>query len=55
MESDIGDEYDWKQVHGDVFRPASSSVLFSSFIGNGYQIAFVALCTITIAIIRRIV
>jgi len=54
QERDIGDEYGWKQVHGDVFRPASSSTLFSSLIGTGYQIAFVALCTITIAIIGEL-
>jgi len=54
QERDIGDEYGWKQVHGDVFRPASSTLVFSSLIGTGYQIAFVALCTITIAIVGEL-
>jgi len=54
MERDLGDEYGWKQVHGDVFRPATSPILFSSLIGSGYQVAFVALCTITIAIIGEL-
>ena len=38
MERDLGDEYGWKQVHGDVFRPASHSMLFSAMIGAGYQV-----------------
>jgi len=53
-ERDIGDEYGWKQVHGDVFRPASYSLLFSSLVGSGHQVAFVALCTITIAIVGEL-
>ncbi|XP_070545494.1 transmembrane 9 superfamily member 3-like [Ptychodera flava] len=51
MERDLGDEYGWKQVHGDVFRPASHSVLFSSLIGSGYHIVSVSLCVITFAIV----
>jgi transmembrane 9 superfamily protein 3 len=54
MERDLGDEYGWKQVHGDVFRPATHPVLFSALIGSGYQMAFVALCTITIAILGEL-
>ena len=38
MERDLGDEYGWKQVHGDVFRPASHPMLFSALIGAGYQV-----------------
>lgn len=51
MERDLGDEYGWKQVHGDVFRPASNPMLFSALIGTGYQITFVTLCVIIFAII----
>jgi transmembrane 9 superfamily protein 3 len=54
MERDLGDEYGWKQVHGDVFRPATSPIIFSSLIGSGYQVAFVATCTITIAILGEL-
>lgn len=39
MERDLGDEYGWKQVHGDVFRPANSPMLFSALIGAGYQVS----------------
>ncbi|XP_048762082.2 uncharacterized protein LOC125670761 [Ostrea edulis] len=51
MEKDLGDEYGWKQVHGDVFRPASNSLLFSSLIGTGYHIAVVTLCVIVFSIL----
>lgn len=51
MERDLGDEYGWKQVHGDVFRPASSPLLFSALIGTGYQICFVVFIVICFAII----
>jgi len=50
MERDLGDEYGWKQVHGDVFRPPSHPILFSALIGSGYQIATVTILCITITI-----
>merc|ERR1719336_1768377 len=49
MEKDLGDEYGWKQVHGDVFRPASNPLIFSALIGTGYQIATVVLIVICFA------
>lgn len=51
MEKDLGDEYGWKQVHGDVFRPASNSIIFSALVGTGYQIASVVFIVICFAII----
>ncbi|KAK2162514.1 hypothetical protein LSH36_97g06008 [Paralvinella palmiformis] len=54
MERDLGDEYGWKQVHGDVFRPASYPMLFSALIGTGYQTAFVSLCVICFAILGEL-
>lgn len=51
MERDLGDEYGWKQVHGDVFRPPPQSLLFCCLIGTGYQVTLVTLCVITFAII----
>nr|CAI5816860.1 unnamed protein product [Callosobruchus analis] len=44
MERDLGDEYGWKQVHGDVFRPASHSLIFSALIGAGHQLTTVVFC-----------
>ncbi|XP_022079469.1 transmembrane 9 superfamily member 3-like [Acanthaster planci] len=50
MERDLGDEYGWKQVHGDVFRPASHPMVFSALIGSGYHLATVALAVIVLTL-----
>lgn len=47
----MGDEYGWKQVHGDVFRHASYSMLFSTLIGVGYQLTTVVFCVIVFTIL----
>ena len=39
------------QVHGDVFRPASNSLIFSALVGTGYQIASVVFIVICFAIV----
>ncbi|CAH1793365.1 unnamed protein product [Owenia fusiformis] len=54
MERDLGDEYGWKQIHGDVFRPATNPLLFSSLVGTGYQICFVSLAVIMFAILGEL-
>lgn len=54
QERDLGDEYGWKQVHGDVFRPASHSMLFSAMIGSGYQLTTVVLSVICFAILGEL-
>ena len=54
QEKDLGDEYGWKQVHGDVFRPASNAMLFSALVGTGYHISIVSLCVITFAIVGEL-
>lgn len=43
MERDLGDEYGWKQVHGDVFRMPSFPMLLSSLIGCGFHLSFVTI------------
>ncbi|XP_075250848.1 transmembrane 9 superfamily member 3-like [Convolutriloba macropyga] len=50
LEKDLGDEYGWKQVHGDVFRPGEHRTLFCAFVGTGYQITVVSLLVIMLAI-----
>lgn len=50
MERDLGDEYGWKQVHGDVFRAPGYPILLSVLIGTGYQIATVVFCVTIFAI-----
>uniref|UniRef100_A0A6B0VDG5 Transmembrane 9 superfamily member n=1 Tax=Ixodes ricinus TaxID=34613 RepID=A0A6B0VDG5_IXORI len=54
VERDLGDEYGWKQVHGDVFRPPSHALLFSALVGTGHQIATVVLCVILFAIMGEL-
>lgn len=51
QERDLGDEYGWKQVHGDVFRTPAFPMLFSSLVGTGYHVFAVAIITIILAII----
>jgi transmembrane 9 superfamily protein 3 len=50
MERDLGDEYGWKQVHGDVFRAPAYPLFFSVLVGTGYQIAIVTFAVIIFAI-----
>lgn len=50
MERDLGDEYGWKQVHGDVFRMPSFPTLLSSLIGSGYHLVAVTLVVICFVI-----
>jgi transmembrane 9 superfamily protein 3 len=40
------DETGWKQVYGDVFRVPRDVVLFSALVGNGTQLALLALVVI---------
>lgn len=54
QEKDLGDEYGWKQVHGDVFRPASHSLLFSALIGVGHQLTTVVFSVIVFAILGEL-
>lgn len=54
MERDLGDEYGWKQVHGDVFRPASQSLVFSALIGAGHQLTTVVFSVIVFAILGEL-
>jgi len=45
------EEYGWKLVHGDVFRPPQLPLLFSSVIGAGYHVFTVAVITVVLAIV----
>eukprot|EP00124_Ichthyophonus_hoferi_P000947 Ihof_evm8s41 gene=Ihof_evmTU8s41 len=51
MERDLGDEYGWKQVHSDVFRPPACRMLFASLIGTGSHLTFAAMITIGCAMV----
>jgi transmembrane 9 superfamily member 3 len=50
QERELGDEYGWKQVHGDVFRAPSHPLLFATLVGAGHQCAVVGIGVIMLAI-----
>jgi transmembrane 9 superfamily protein 3 len=54
IERDLGDEYGWKQVHGDVFRPATSPLFFSALIGSGAQMTFVIFLVVVFTIMGEL-
>ncbi|KAF9167311.1 hypothetical protein DFQ26_004952 [Actinomortierella ambigua] len=40
FDHDLGDDYGWKQIHGDVFRPPANLMTFAVFLGTGHQLAW---------------
>lgn len=47
----MGDEYGWKQVHGDVFRQPPRLMLMSALLGTGSQLIILAAVVILYTII----
>ena len=43
---DVEEEFGWKLVHGDVFRPPSKSLLLSVFVGSGAQMLIMTALTL---------
>lgn len=43
---DAQEEFGWKLVHGDVFRPPRKGMLLSVLLGSGIQVFFMALITL---------
>ncbi|KAJ3107552.1 hypothetical protein HDU97_003857 [Phlyctochytrium planicorne] len=54
IERDLADEYGWKQVHGDVFRPPSHLTLLSAFLGTGLQLGCLVFSVVLYAILGEI-
>lgn len=48
-EDDAQEEFGWKLVHGDVFRPPRHSMLLSVFLGSGVQVFCMTLITLLFA------
>ncbi|CAG2100297.1 unnamed protein product, partial [Medioppia subpectinata] len=48
-EDDAQEEFGWKLVHGDVFRPPHRSMLLSVFIGSGVQVLCMTVITLFFA------
>ncbi len=46
---DVEEEFGWKLVHGDVFRPPTQCLLLSVFCGSGVQIGAMSLITLVLA------
>lgn len=49
MQEDFG----WKLVHGDVFRPPTHPMLLSVFVGSGAQ--FICMIVITLSELLKLV
>lgn len=46
---DVEEEYGWKLVHGDVFRPPKFGLFLTTLVGSGVQIAIMSLITLFLA------
>lgn len=46
FQEDAQEEFGWKLVHGDVFRPPKKGMLLSVFLGSGTQIFTMTLVTL---------
>ncbi|KAK0412257.1 hypothetical protein QR680_006116 [Steinernema hermaphroditum] len=51
LDRDLGDEYGWKQVHGDIFRSPPLPMLFSACVGTGCHVFSSVFITILLAIV----
>ncbi|KAI8622307.1 hypothetical protein BC830DRAFT_1090255 [Chytriomyces sp. MP71] len=50
LDKDLSDDYGWKQVHGDVFRPAKHLTALSGLLGSGLQLGLLAFVVILYAV-----
>jgi transmembrane 9 superfamily protein 3 len=51
LDRDLGEDYGWKQVHGDVFRPPPHLSWLTSMIGVGVQLMALSLLVVSSTII----
>ncbi|KAI7871697.1 hypothetical protein BDF14DRAFT_1954399 [Spinellus fusiger] len=51
FDRDFGDDYGWKQVHGDVFRQPPRLMFLSAFMGTGSQLVILAAIVILYTIV----
>lgn len=49
LEDDAQEEFGWKLVHGDVFRPPQYPMLLSVFLGSGVQVLCMTIITLFFA------
>ncbi|KAJ1897606.1 Transmembrane 9 super member 2 [Kickxella alabastrina] len=48
---DLQEDFGWKLVHGDVFRPPQNFHYLAVIVGSGYQLFWMALITLVIALL----
>lgn len=48
-EDDANEEFGWKLIHGDVFRPPRNAMLLSVFLGSGVQVLAMSFITLFFA------
>lgn len=46
VQEEAQEEFGWKLVHGDVFRPPRKGMLLSLLLGSGVQIFFMTMITL---------
>ncbi|TNN21100.1 Transmembrane 9 superfamily member 3 isoform 3 [Schistosoma japonicum] len=54
LDRELGDEYGWKQVHGDVFRPPPHSSLLASLVGTGIHVAVVSSIVLLLSLTNKL-
>ncbi|KAG2180015.1 hypothetical protein INT43_003802 [Umbelopsis isabellina] len=50
-QEDVQEDYGWKLVHGDVFRPPTRSMFLAVLVGNGAQLVAMAGVTLVFAVL----
>ncbi|KAI8391495.1 uncharacterized protein BYT42DRAFT_197298 [Radiomyces spectabilis] len=51
VQEDVQEDYGWKLVHGDVFRPPTRPMLLSVLVGGGSQLVAIAALTLVFAVL----
>lgn len=54
LDRDLGDEWGWKNIHGDVFRSPPRLMLFSALLGSGTQLLLMASSVILFTILGHL-
>lgn len=54
IDRDLGDDYGWKLVHGDVFRPPAQLSTLSAMVGAGAQLCLLGLLVVSYTIVQNL-
>lgn len=50
LQEDVQEDFGWKLVHGEVFRPPRSAMVLSVLVGNGAQLCAMVCVTLCMSI-----